>query len=114
MTGLMVAFKSTFKAATNGFAVPGYAFTGWNTAADGSGTAFSAGATVPVEFADVTLYAQWVVSAPHGRGFGLGDTTIEAGGSLVPPVISVSIAALVLLAWAGAVLVIGLRRLRSR
>ena len=35
-----------------------YAFSGWNTAADGSGTAYEASGTYTDE-ADVTLYAQW-------------------------------------------------------
>jgi uncharacterized repeat protein (TIGR02543 family) len=34
----------------------GYTFTGWNTAANGSGTAFTAETTVT---ADITVYAQW-------------------------------------------------------
>ena len=37
---------------------PGYAFTGWNTAADGSGTPYSATNTFNIA-ADTTLYAQW-------------------------------------------------------
>lgn len=37
----------------------GYTFAGWNTAADGSGTSYSGGATFPMGTADVTLYAQW-------------------------------------------------------
>ena len=38
----------------------GYAFDGWNTAADGSGTSYSAGGTVPASRNDhITLYAQW-------------------------------------------------------
>jgi uncharacterized repeat protein (TIGR02543 family) len=36
----------------------GYAFNGWNTAADGSGTARAAGATFAIS-SSVTLYAQW-------------------------------------------------------
>lgn len=36
----------------------GYQFTGWNTAADGSGTDYSAG-TPYTENANLTLYAQW-------------------------------------------------------
>ena len=40
----------------------GYNFNGWNTAADGSGTSYAAGAAV-VATADVTLYAQWVDAA---------------------------------------------------
>ena len=42
----------------NAFTRSGYNFTGWNTAADGSGTAYADGATVNLA-ADVTLYAQW-------------------------------------------------------
>ena len=36
----------------------GYNFAGWNTAADGSGTTYAAGAELAVDN-DVTLYAQW-------------------------------------------------------
>ncbi len=39
----------------------GYAFSGWNTAADGSGTAYSGGATFTMPSASVVLYAQWAV-----------------------------------------------------
>ena len=37
-----------------------FSFTGWNTAADGSGIAYSAGSTFVMETADRTLYAQWL------------------------------------------------------
>ena len=47
----------------NGFTRNGYAFTGWNTAADGSGTSYADGADYAVTPATgnttVTLYAQW-------------------------------------------------------
>ena len=43
-----------------GFTRTGYTFTGWNTAADGSGTAYAAGATYTGNAA-VTLYAQWQI-----------------------------------------------------
>ena len=36
----------------------GYAFTGWNTAADGSGTTYNAGGELVIT-ANTTLYAQW-------------------------------------------------------
>lgn len=36
----------------------GYTFTGWNTIANGSGTAYAAAATFPI-LANTTLYAQW-------------------------------------------------------
>ncbi len=44
----------------NAFGVPaeGYYFTGWNTAADGSGAAYSGGQFVGLT-GDLTLYAQW-------------------------------------------------------
>jgi uncharacterized repeat protein (TIGR02543 family) len=43
---------------TNTFTWAGHAFTGWNTASDGSGTAYAAGATYAFA-ADTTLFAQW-------------------------------------------------------
>lgn len=45
---------------TNAFTRTGYTFAGWNTAADGSGTAYANGASYPFT-ADITLYAQWNV-----------------------------------------------------
>lgn len=41
----------------------GYSFVGWNTAADGSGTSYEAGAKVELS-APVTLYAQWKKDEP--------------------------------------------------
>lgn len=43
----------------NGYTRKGWDFTGWNTEADGSGTAYAAGAAYTANEA-VTLYAQWV------------------------------------------------------
>ncbi|MBV6396483.1 MAG: hypothetical protein HFACDABA_02081 [Anaerolineales bacterium] len=43
----------------NAFTRAGYFFSGWNTLADGSGTAYADGATYPFA-ADATLYAQWI------------------------------------------------------
>ena len=37
---------------------PGYTFAGWNTAANGTGTAYAPGATFTIT-ANTTLYAQW-------------------------------------------------------
>lgn len=42
----------------NIFTLKNYAFTGWNTVYDGSGDAYSDGATYPFT-TDNTLYAQW-------------------------------------------------------
>ena len=44
--------------AQTGIAREGYTFTGWNTAADGSGTEYQPGAELTVN-GDTTLYAQW-------------------------------------------------------
>ncbi len=40
----------------------GYAFIGWNTAADGSGAAYKAGGTFDMGSANVTLFAHWVAT----------------------------------------------------
>jgi uncharacterized repeat protein (TIGR02543 family) len=47
---------------TNTFTRLGYSFSGWNTAANGSGTAYVNGATYSF-VADATMYAQWISSA---------------------------------------------------
>ena len=44
--------------AANTFSRDGYTFTGWNTQADGTGTAYTAGETISLS-EDTTLYAQW-------------------------------------------------------
>ncbi len=41
----------------------GYTFTGWNTAANGSGTAYSPGGTITSIAANTTLYAQWAINS---------------------------------------------------
>jgi uncharacterized repeat protein (TIGR02543 family) len=55
----------------NTFTAPsGKAFTGWNTAADGKGTAYAVGASVT---SNLTLYAQWAAS--HTVTYDLGAAT---------------------------------------
>ena len=46
----------------------GYAFSGWNTQANGSGTNYAGGDKF-VETADVTLYAQWIDPARIGGNY---------------------------------------------
>jgi uncharacterized repeat protein (TIGR02543 family) len=43
----------------------GSTFAGWNTAANGSGTSYAAGATFTMAAANVTLYAQWTVNPTY-------------------------------------------------
>ena len=58
-----IAAGNTASLNANGFTRTGYVFTGWNTAADGSGTSYADGADYTVTPATgnttVTLYAQW-------------------------------------------------------
>ena len=59
MTGQVAASSTALT--TNTFTRDGFNFAGWNSAADGSGTGYAAGASY--EFtSDETLYAQWTVS----------------------------------------------------
>ena len=58
-----IAAGNTASLNANGFTRSGYVFTGWNTAADGSGTSYADGANYAVTPATgdaaITLYAQW-------------------------------------------------------
>ncbi|MDD6043063.1 MAG: InlB B-repeat-containing protein [Eubacteriaceae bacterium] len=66
-SGTMLSSSHTYdteaELRSNSFVREGYKFTGWNTAADGSGKAYKDGATVKnltdKNQATVTLYAQW-------------------------------------------------------
>ena len=62
----------------NSFTRSGYTFSEWNTAADGTGTAYAAGASFPFT-ADDTLYAQWLKSSPSIDA--THDIWIEGDGS---------------------------------
>ncbi len=56
-------------ASNSGFLVRvGYTFTGWNTAADGSGTAYAAGSSYSTDEAAV-LYAQWAPGVTDTEAF---------------------------------------------
>lgn len=52
---------------TNTFTRTGYTFSGWNTVANGSGTAYADGATYNFQ-ANRTLYAQWTANSSGGSG----------------------------------------------
>ncbi|WP_201264891.1 X2-like carbohydrate binding domain-containing protein, partial [Brevibacillus reuszeri] len=64
----------------------GYTFAGWNTAANGSGTAYAAGSTLTMGTANVILYAQWTpVQVPtytvtyNGNGETSGTAPTDSG-----------------------------------
>jgi uncharacterized repeat protein (TIGR02543 family) len=71
-TGTMTPQVSGVPAALNAntFTRAGYVFTGWNTATDGTGTAYANRATYGFT-TDVTLYAQW---APAGNALNFDGT----------------------------------------
>lgn len=72
-----------------GFARRGFAFTGWNTTADGSGTAYADGASIlnltTINSATVTLYAQWaeVTIAPLTVGTASDGMLLVSGTNIV-------------------------------
>lgn len=68
----------TAKALTaNTYTRAGYTFGGWNTLANGTGTAYANSASVTL-FGDITIYAQWVLvkpGAPSVSAASAGNTT---------------------------------------
>ena len=60
---------------TNTFTRSGYDFTGWNTAPDGSGTAYADGASVTLT-GDLILYAQWLEVTEIIEAKNVGDMVL--------------------------------------
>ena len=83
-TGTMAPETGSVPAAltANAFTRKGYSFAGWNTAADGSGTAYADTASYPFS-ASVTLYAQWTALTSYTVTFdangGTGTMAPETG-----------------------------------
>ena len=61
----------------------GYTFTGWNTAANGSGTNYAAGLTTYSSPGDITLYAQWKSTITYNTNTATGTvpTAVITKGS---------------------------------
>lgn len=82
----------------NTFTRTGYAFSGWNTDAGGTGTSYADGAVYSFT-EDITLYAQWTALPTHTVTFNLGShgtltsgdlvQTVFHGGSAVAPTFTV-------------------------
>jgi uncharacterized repeat protein (TIGR02543 family) len=74
-------YNTVVKAAPNTFTRSGYTFTGWNTAANGSGTAYAVDANVTMT-ATTTLFAQWSViqtySIVYNANGGTGSVPVNA------------------------------------
>ena len=64
----------------NGFARSGYTFTGWNTQADGKGTAYKAGDSFTLTDKDTVLYAQWSKNS-GSAGTGTNGTAKPSAGT---------------------------------
>src|SRR5690606_40250695 len=77
----------------NTFTKAGYTFTGWNTAADGSGTGYADKASITMPAGGLTLYAQWTAAqqtitydsntgsgARDGAAYGTG-ASVALGGN---------------------------------
>ena len=60
MSGGSAAYGESIQLPGNTFTRPKYTFTGWNTRADGSGTAYTDNASLTLT-EDTTLYAQWIL-----------------------------------------------------
>ena len=73
---------------SNSLTRTGYTFNGWNTASDGSGTAYATGATI-TPTGNVTLYAQWQTTyvKPEIQNL-LAFRTVDASGGASPTVTS--------------------------
>ena len=63
---------------TGGLVKTGFTFSGWNTAADGTGTNYNPAATFTMPAANMTLYARWKSSNAD-----LSDLVLSAG-AIVP------------------------------
>lgn len=62
----------------NSFIREGYLFTGWNSNADGTGTAYKVGQTITL-IDDLTLYAQWKLLSEASNGYEYVDLGLPSG-----------------------------------
>ncbi len=93
---------------TNGSAT----FTGWNTAANGSGTSYSDAASLPFDANARTLYAQWTAASGGGSSSGGSSTDSGLASTGANPAGPLGLAALLTLA--GAVVIVTRRRAVQR
>ena len=71
----------------NAFSRTGHTFTGWNTAADGTGTAYADQAVLTGLTGDITLYAQWQINTykvtwTDDNGKILDEKSLEYGAEI--------------------------------
>ena len=91
----------------NTLAKTGYTFSGWNTAANGSGTAYAAGASITMN-ANYTLFAQWsenkssvsIAASPSGAGTFSPASPVLAGVDTKPNVTATAVPGYKFSSWA--------------
>ena len=64
-TSYSVGQTVTVAGNTGGLAKTGYAYSGWNTKTDGTGTTYTQGQTFAIGEGDVTLYARWTTNPTY-------------------------------------------------
>lgn len=85
MSSQSIASGTSAALTTNAYTRAGYTFTGWNTLANGTGTAYANGASYTMGGANVTLYAQWALNPWEDfetgtkTGYAAGDVNCTAG-----------------------------------
>jgi uncharacterized repeat protein (TIGR02543 family) len=62
MVNQQISYLASANLTANAFTRTGYTFSGWNTAANGSGTAYANGSSYTMGAGNVILYAQWAVN----------------------------------------------------
>ncbi len=81
-------FGATASLSANAFTRAGYSFTGWNTAAGGSGSSYANGASYTMGAADFTLYAQWapiVYTLSYSENGAAGAPAVPVDGTAYSP-----------------------------
>ena len=81
MSSAEVDDDADYTVVTNSFTRPNYNFTGWNTQANGGGTACLVGATITGVQNDITLFAQWSYIGGKGPGTTRPESTTPADGA---------------------------------
>lgn len=81
MSSQTITCAATSSLNANSFSKTGYSFSGWNTAANGSGTSYSDQASYTMGTANATLYAQWIANNNtltfNGNGSTSGNTASQ-------------------------------------
>jgi uncharacterized repeat protein (TIGR02543 family) len=84
MSSQAIAFTASANLTANSFTKSGYTFSGWNTAANGSGIAYADQASYTMGAANATLYAQWAANNNTLTFDGNGATSGSTSPQTIP------------------------------